>query len=135
MKMFGLWLTGRRKGHFKFPNFKWLLSKFQNVSNFYYIRNIFDLHIFDNKTAALLYFFDICTDVHFVSLFFLNERNITTSLLMIHLKCTVVHYTNLNWSSKNKPFLNYGSLNMLFRFFRFLIYVYFNEAFAKKFMK
>ena len=48
----------------------------------------------------------------------------TTSLLMIHLKCTVVHYTNLNWSSKNKPFFNYGSLNMLFRFFLFLIYVY-----------
>ena len=76
-----------------------------------------------------------------------NERNITTSLLMIHLKCTVVHYANihlkctvvhyanLNSSSKNKPFLNYGLLNMLFRFFRFLIYVYFSEAFVKKFMK
>ena len=135
MKMFGLWLTGRRKGHFKFPNFKWLLSKFQNVSNFYYLRNIFDLHIFDNKTAALLYFFDICTDVHFVSLFFLNERNITTSLLMIHLKRTVAHCANLNSSSIIKPFLNYGPLNMLFRFLRFLIYVYFNEAFIKKFMK
>ena len=80
-------------------------------------------------------FFSICTDMHFVSLFFLNERNITTSLLMIHLKCTVVHYANLNSSSKNKPFLNYGLLNMLFRFFRFLIYVYFNEAFVKIFMK
>ena len=51
---------------------------------------------------------------------FLNERNITTSLLMIHLKCTVVHYVNLNSSSKNKPFLNYGFLNMLLRFFDFL---------------
>ena len=65
-------------------------------------------------------FFSICTDMHFVSLFFLNERNITTSLLMIHLKCTVVHYANLNSSSKNKPFLNYGLLNMLFRLFDFL---------------
>ena len=55
----------------------------------------------------------------------------TTSILMIHLKCIVVHCTNLNWSSKTKPFLNYGSLNMLFRFFRILIYVYFNEAFVK----
>ena len=73
--------------------------------------------------------------MHFVSLFFLNERNITTSLLMIHLKCAVVHYANLNSSSINKPFLNYEPLNMLFRFFRFLIYVDFNEAFVKKFMK
>ena len=105
------------------------------LSNFYYVTNIFDLHIFENETATLLNFFEICTDMHFVSLFFLNERNITTSLLMIHLKCTVVHYANLNSSSKNKAFLNYGSLNMLFRFFRFLIYVYFNETFVKKLMK
>ena len=49
-----------------------------------------------------------------------NERNITTSLLMIHLKCTIVHYANLNSRSKNKLFLNYGLLNMLFRFFDFL---------------
>ena len=64
-----------------------------------------------------------------------RQQNITTSLLMVHLKCTVVHYANLNSSSKNKAFLNYGSLNMLFRFFRFLIYVYFNETFVKKLMK
>ena len=75
-----------------------------------------DLHIFDKETAALLNFFEICTEMHFVSLFFLNERNITTSLLMIHLKCTVVHYSNLNSNSINKPFLNYGPLNMLFLF-------------------
>ena len=79
--------------------------------------------------------FQICTEMRFVYLFFLNERNITTSLLMIYLKCTVVHYANLNSSSINKLFLNYGLLNMLFRFFRFLIYVYFNEAFVKNFMK
>ena len=60
--------------------------------------------------------------------FFQNERNITTSLLMIQLKCTVVHYANLNSSFKNKPFLNYGSLNMLFRLFRFLINIYFNQG-------
>ena len=78
--------------------------------------NIFDLDIFDKGTVALLNFFEICTEMHFVS-FFLNERNITTSLLMIHLKCTVVHYSNLNSSSINEPFLNYGPLNMLFLFF------------------
>ena len=47
--------------------------------------------------------------MHFVSLFFLNERNITISLFMTHLKGTVE--------------------------FRFLIYVYFNETFVKNFMK
>ena len=36
--------------------------------------------------------FKISMEIHFVSLFFLNKRNITTSLLMIHLKCTAVHY-------------------------------------------
>ena len=62
---------------------------------------------------------------------FLKERNITTSLLIIHLKCTVVHYANLNSSFTNKPFLNYGPMTMLFRFFRFLIYVFFNETCKK----
>ena len=61
--------------------------------------------------------FEIFTEMHFVSLFFLNERNITTSLLMIHLKCTVVHYSNVNSTSINKPFFNYGLLNMLLLFF------------------
>ena len=59
---------------------------------------------------------------------FLKERNITTSLLMIHLKCSIVHYANLNSSSIDKPFLNYWPLNMLSRFFRFLVYNYFNEG-------
>ena len=45
---------------------------------FYFITNIFDLCIFDNKTADLLIFFEICTEMHFVSLFFLNEKNIIT---------------------------------------------------------
>ena len=67
--------------------------------------------------------------MHFVSLCFLNERIITTSLLMINLKCTVA----LNSSFIEKPFLSCGRFNMLFRFFRFIIY--FNEAFVKKFMK
>ena len=69
---------------------------------------------FYKETTALLNFFEICTEMHFVSLFFLNERNISIFLVMIHLKCTVVHYFNLNSSSLNKPFLNYGPLNMFF---------------------
>ena len=61
---------------------------------FYIVTNIFDLHTFDNETK-----------MDFVSLFFLKERNITSSLLMMHLKCTVVHYDNLNSSSINKLYL------------------------------
>ena len=72
---------------------QWILRV---LSNFYYITNIFDLHIFENETAALLIFFSICTDMHFGSLFFPNERNMTTSFLMIHLKYTAVDYANLN---------------------------------------
>ena len=56
----------------------------------------------------------------FFFIFFLNERNIATSLLMIH----------LNLGPVNKPLLNYGPLNMLFRFFQFLIYACFNEVFT-----
>ena len=57
----------------------------------------------------------------FVSLFFLDEANSVTSLLMTHLKCTFMSYAKLNSSSTNKLFLNYTPLNMLFCFFRFKI--------------
>ena len=60
-------------------------------------------------------------EMYFVSLFVLNERNITTLLLMIHWKCTLVHYANLNSSSIKKSFLNYGSLNKLFHIFQFVL--------------
>ena len=145
MKIFGLRLKSRPKGYLLifvfslFRNFKWLLSKIllwisRVLSNFYSISQIFfDLHIVDNETAALLNFFEICTDMHFLSLFFLSEKNITTSLLMVHLKCTGVHYANLNSSSLNRLFLNCRPLNILFRFFRFLIYVYFMKLLSKNF--
>ena len=87
------------------------------------------------KRRHFFNFFEICTEMRFVSLFFLNERNIATILLMIHLKCTVLHYADLNSSYVNKPFLNYETLNMLFRFFQFLVYVYFSKAFVKEIMK
>ena len=103
---------------------------------FYYGTNTFDLHIFDNETMALFKdFFKICTEMRFVSLFFLNERNITTSLFMIHLKCTAVYYANLNSSSINKPFLNYGSFNMLLHFFFISYLCFFKQGFVKNFMK
>ena len=62
---------------------------------FFYVKNIFDLQFSDNETTTLSKSLEICMKMHFVSLFFLNERNI----LMIQLKCTVVHYVNLRSSS------------------------------------
>ena len=101
----------------------------------YNVTNIFDLHTFDNEATALLNFFEIFTEMHFVSLIFLNERNITTSLLMVHFKCTVVHYANLNSSPIKRSYLRAVEYAILFVFFRFLIYGYFNETFVKTFMK
>ena len=68
-------------------------------------------------TALLIIFFQICEEILFASSFSLNERNISTSLLMMNLKCNAVHYAKLNSSLINKPFLNYGPVNMLFCFF------------------
>ena len=72
---------------------------------FYNVTNIFDLLTFDNKTTVLSKKFEIFTEMHFVSSFSLNERNITTSLLIIRLKCAVARYANLNSTSTNMPYL------------------------------
>ena len=42
---------------------------------FYYVTYIFDLKIFENEMSTLLNFFEIWTEMRFVSLFSLNERN------------------------------------------------------------
>ena len=91
-----------------------------------FVTNVFDLYIFNNGTTALLKFFEILMEIHFVSLFFPNERNISTSLLMIQLKCTVVHFANQNSSPIKKPYLRAVEYTISFFFFRFFIYVYFN---------
>ena len=55
--------------------------------------NIFDLHIFENETAALFFFFFFFFNLHgYAFRVFLNERNMTISLLMIHLQCTCALY-------------------------------------------
>ena len=86
---------------------------------FYYGKNIFDLHTSDNETTDLLKFFGISTAMQFVSLFFLNEGNITISLLITYLKCTVVNYANKNSSSLNKHYLRAVEYTISF-FFDFL---------------
>ena len=89
-------------------------------------------------TTALLKFFKISTEMHFVLLFFLNERNITTSLLMIHLKCAVVHYVSLNSSSINKPYLRAAKCAIsfvcfFFRFFNVYLTILLSKTLWKKF--
>ena len=66
---------------------------------------VFDLYTFDNETMALLKVFETSREINFLSLFFLNERNITSPLLMMHLKCVVFHCANLNSGSINKVYL------------------------------
>ena len=69
--------------------------------------------------------------MHFVSLFFLNERNITISLLMIDIKC-VVHYANLNSSSINMQYLR--PVEYAISFFSISLCL-FQRSFVKNFMK
>ena len=64
-----------------------------------------------------------------------NEGNVKTSILLILLKCIVVGYSNGNESFTGRLFSNYRLLNMLFHFFRYLIYSVFYNTFVKRFMK
>ena len=81
----------------------------------------------DNETTTLLNFFKIFMEMHFLFLFFLNKRDIATSLVMIHFKHAVV--------SINKLLLNCGPLNMLFHFFNFLFTLIILKSLSKTFWK
>ena len=61
--------------------------------------------------------------------------NIKSSILLIILKCIVVGYSNGNESFTGRLFSDYGLLNMLFHFFRYLIYSVFHDTFVKRFIK
>ena len=91
--------------------------------NLSYVTNIFDLYVFDNETTALLNVFEICTETYFAYLFFLNERNISTSLLMMHLKCTAAHYGSLNSSAIKQAVFKLRAVEYAISFYRFLIYI------------
>ena len=90
---------------------------------FYYVTNIFDLHTFENEMTVLLKFFEISTEIDFVSMYFLNEKKITTSPLMMHLKRTVAHYAYLNPSFINKPYLRAFEYAISCFFFYFLFMI------------
>ena len=87
---------------------------------FYYVTNIFYPHTFDNEATALLKFFENSTEMHFVYSCFLNERNIKTSHLMIHIKYTVVHYVNLNSRFTNQLYLRAVQYAIFFYDFLFM---------------
>ena len=130
-----------------FPTFKQLLSKIllknfqvsKNILkvliNFYRFTNIYDLKFLDTETTALWIFFEICTEERFASYILSNEWNIKVSILLILLKCIAVGYSNGNESFIARLFSKYGSFNMLFHFFRYLIYSVFHWTFFKQFMK
>ena len=87
------------------------------------------------KQRPFDFLFEICTEDLFASQILSNEGNIKESILLILLKCIVVGYSNGNESFTGRLFSNYGPLNMLFHFFRYLIYSVFHKTFVKKFMK
>ena len=95
---------------------------------------IFLIYTFLTKKRRHFFnFFEICTEMRFVSLFFLNERNIATILLMIQMYCS-----SLCWSKfklHKQVVLKLRAVEYAISFFRFLVYVYFNKAFVKEIMK
>ena len=127
-----------------FPTFKPLLSKIllknfqvskyvlKVLIKFYRVTNICDLKLIDNETTAVLIFcFEICREERFAFQILSDEGNIKTSILLILLKCIVVGYSNGNESFTSWLFSNYGLLNMLLHFFRYLIYSIFHETLSK----
>ena len=101
----------------------------------YRFTNIYGPKFLDNDTKAVWNFFEICTEEPFASSILSNEWNIKDSILMILLTCIVMGYSNGNESFTGRLFSNYEPLNMLFHFFRYLIYSVFHKTFVKKFMK
>ena len=108
----------------------------------FYVTNIFDLHTFGNETTNLLKCFEISTQMYFVfsfiscffvSLFFSKWRKCCSLTFEDTFKVFKV-FANLNSSSINIPYL-YGLLDVLFRFFRFVIYIHINVLYVKNFMK
>ena len=146
MKKFSLRLTGGRIWYFLifafslYLNFKWLLSEILQwilrvLGNFYYVTNIFDLHICKNETATLLIFFEICTDMHFVSLFFSKWKQHYNLPVDDTFKMYCCALCWLKFKLQKEALLKLRVVEYAISFFLFLIYVYFNEALVKIFMK
>ena len=97
--------------------------------NFYHFTNLWDLKFLDNETTAL---FLKLARKRLLLLKFCQMREILKPQFCWYF---LVGCSNGNESFTGRLFSNYGPLNMLFHFFRYLIYSVFHKTFAKKFMK
>ena len=81
--------------------------------------NVFDLQIFDNETTALLILKFAWKSVllFHLLLFFLNDRNIVTSLSTIHFKCWSIPKTVWHFQKK-KTFLQSNFLKICLEQFK-----------------
>ena len=70
-------------------------------------------HFWERNSSPFEFFWNLHRNV-FCFCIFSRWKKHYNLFLMTHLKCAVVHYSNINSSSISKPFLNYGPLNMLF---------------------
>ena len=135
IQLLKFWLFNFPNFHITFfKNFMKILSEFK--IDFESTDKVLPLHqylwskISRQWNNGPLNFFEICTEEPLS-----NEGNIKASILLILLKCIVVGYSNGNESFTGRLFSNYGPLNILFHFFRYLIYSVFHETFVKLFMK
>ena len=124
MKKFGLRLMGCRKCYFLiltffiFPNFmekpSFLIIDFEGSYEVLLVHKYFWSTYFDNEMKALLIFFWNFHGNAFWFFIFSKWKKYYSLTLMIHLKCNVVHYANLNSSSLNKLYLRAVEYSILF---------------------
>ena len=91
---------------------------------------VYDLKFLDNETTSLS-LKKICMEERFASSILSNKGNIKASILLILLKCIAVRYSNGNESFTGRLLSNYRPLNMLFHFFRYLIYCVFQKVYKE----
>ena len=154
MKKLCLWLPGRQTylflkfWHFNFSNFQTTLvnifakKPLDFKIDFEIIDKVLPLHRYlwseiSRQWNNFLNFFNFLNLLGraFCFLNLWNEGNIKDSISLILLKYIVLVYSNGNESFTGRLFSNYEPLNMLFHFFRYLIYSVFHVAFVKNFMK
>ena len=153
MRKVRLWLWGRQTYNFWnsvfliFPTFKQLLSRvlwknfqvskyiLKVLINFYCFTNICDLKFLDNETTTLWIFFEIARKSVWLLKFWQIREILTPQSCWYFYNVLLWVILMENESFTGRLFSNYGSLNMLFHFFRYLIYSVFHETFVKKFMK
>ena len=134
MKKFVVRLTSCRKCNFEFLPFRFFKFQMTVVKKLMEKASFFIMDFKDSDEGLLTHknFWSTsfwCIRKWILFVIFSNERNIRTSLLMMHLKCAVAHYANLNSSSINNSCLR-GVVYAILLLFQFLIL-----AFVKSSMK